>query len=128
YYVYRIVRVMEDTGKCWSNQLGVQFDIRNIEGESRFADDTTVFANPITETSNEDIHDIISQAMSEGWSNDQLANVFDDVFDVWISGDIDKTDFDWLTNPAARPGLGNRLLHWRKEMIARTETTRLANA
>src|SRR5690606_31706270 len=42
---------LEDTGKFWSNQLGVQFDIRNIEGESWFADYTTVFANPITETS-----------------------------------------------------------------------------
>lgn len=119
---------LEDTGKFWSNQLGIQFDIRNIEGESWFTDYVTVFANPITETSNEVIHDVISQAMSEGWSNDTLANVFDDTFDVWITGDIDKTDFEWLTNPAARPGLGNRMLHWRKEMIARTETTRIANA
>lgn len=119
---------LEDTGKFWSNQLGIQFDIRNIEGESWFTDYVTVFANPITDTSNEVIHDVISQAMAEGWSNDTLANRFDDMFDVWISGDIDKTDFDWLTNPAARPGLGNRMLHWRKEMIARTETTRIANA
>lgn len=119
---------LEDIGKFWSAQLGVQFDIRNIEGESWFTDYVTTFANPITDTSNEIIHDVISQAMAEGWSNDTLANRFDDMFDVWISGDIDKTDFEWLTNPAAKPGLGNRLLHWRKEMIARTETTRLANA
>lgn len=119
---------IEDTGKFWSSQLGVQFNIRNIEGEEWFTNYTTVFANPITKNSNEMIHDIIAQAVAEGWSNDELANVFDDTFDYWITGKLGKRDFDWLTRPAARPGLGNRLLHWRKEMIARTETTRLANA
>lgn len=119
---------IEDTGKFWANELGVQFDIRNIEGEDWFTNYTTVFANPITETSNEVVHDVISQAMAEGWSNDTLANTFGDVFDYWIEGDLDKVDFDFLTRPAANPKMGNRLLQWRREMIARTETTRVANA
>lgn len=119
---------IEDTGKFWSAQLGVQFDIRNVESEDWFTSYTTVFANPITETSNEIVHDVLAQAQAEGWSNDEIANKFDDIFDVWLTGDIDPIDFEWLTNPAANPNLGNRLLHWRKELIARTETTRMANA
>lgn len=120
--------VVEDTSKYWSNQLGITFDLRNIEGEAWFTDYVTVFANPITETSNEVIHDVIAQAFEEGWGNDVLANRLDDIYNVWQTGNIDPVDFAWLNNPAANPALGNRMLRWRQEMIARTETTRAANA
>lgn len=123
-----VVTEVEDLGSTWLDQFGTTFSLRNIEGEAWFEDYMLQFANPITQTSNDTIHGVIGLAMEEGWSNDQLANRLGDVYDTWLTGVQDPVDFAWWHSPAANPHLGNRTLQWRRELIARTETTRAANA
>lgn len=123
-----IVTEVSDVGNFWKDQLGLTFNLRNIEGEAWFQDYMLEFANPITDTSNKTIHDLISLGLEDGWSNDLMANRLSDVYDSWTHGGMSATDFDWLHKPAIDPKLGTRVLQWRRELIARTETTRAANA
>lgn len=111
--------LLNDTGNFWAGQLGFEFDIRNIEGELWLQEYKLIFANPITDTSNSEIRNIISIAQKEGWSIDKLSSSIDLVFDQWIYGDVDPIDLDFV-----EPGKP----FWRRELIARTETTRLQNA
>jgi len=123
-----IATEITDVGGFWKDQLGLTFNLRNIEGEAWFQDYILEFANPITDTSKQTIHDLVALGLEEGWSNDLMANRLGDVYDSWTIGGMSATDFDWLHKPAIDPKLGTRVLQWRRELIARTETTRAANA
>ncbi len=123
-----IATEVTDVGEFWKDQLGLTFNLRNIEGEAWFQDYMLEFANPITDTSKATISELISLGLEEGWSNDLMANRLGDVYDSWTHGGMSATDFDWLHKPAIDPKLGTRVLQWRRELIARTETTRAANA
>jgi HK97 family phage portal protein len=117
-FVPLIAGTVRDAGDMWATQLGTSFNLRNIEAEEWFRKYTLEFAQPINATTSEMVHDMVAQALEEGWSNETLQNNFSTVFRTW-AGDGSVEDTDWL---AARSPVN------RAEMIARTETTRAANA
>ena len=116
------VPVMEgvalDVGAEWASALGLQFDVRNLQGEAWFADHVLEFAQPISSTTASDIQNVISQAAAEGWTTHELERRLGQVFDQYISGGIDPSEFDWLQD---------RMPQYRRELIARLETMRAAN-
>lgn len=111
--------MMIDVGKEWAQALGVAFNVRNLRAEEWFMDYVLKFAQPINETSSGVIHDVIGQAMAEGWSPDELTKRLGSVFDQWMTGELSAEDFEWLEQ---------RMPDFRRELIARTELTHAANA
>lgn len=111
--------VMAEVGKEWAGALGIQFDVRNLEGEAFFQDYILNFAQPIMQTTDDDIHAAIAQALAEGWSVPQMQDRLGQIFDQYMKGDLTAEDLAWFKD---------RLPAYRKEMIARTETMRAEGA
>lgn len=111
--------LIRDTGDYWSTELGMAWDVRNLLGEQWFADYTLVFAQPINETSSNVIQGVLAQGQAEGWSIYKMQENLGTLFDQWIQGDLSPEDFEWLED---------RMPPYRRELIARTETTRLQAA
>jgi len=118
-FVPLIEGVMIDAGQEWAAALGVQWNVRNIQGEAWFQNYTLKFAQPITDTSSAVVKDVIAQAMSEGWSIPQMQERLGLVFQQWAEGNLSPDDFEWMQA---------RLPNYRREAIARTETIRASNA
>lgn len=93
--------VYEDTGNFWGTQLGLQFDIRNIEGELALGEYTLKFSDFIAQTNSDEIKAILQIGYSEGFTIETMTNELQDLFGNWEK--------------------------YRSERIARTETTRAAN-
>lgn len=111
--------VMRDSGDEWAAALGVQWNVRNLRGEAWFEDYVLKFAQPISQTSSDTIHEILAQAQAEGWTISEMQDRLGQVFEQWKAGDLSPEDFAWLEA---------RTPPYRREMIARTETIRAANA
>lgn len=90
-----------DTENFWATQLGVQFNIRNIEGELALNQYTLKFSNQIAKTNSDNIKAILQNGYSQGYTIEQMSNEINDLYDGWTK--------------------------WRGELISRTETTRAAN-
>lgn len=93
--------VYEDTGNFWGTQLGLQFDVRNIEGELALDEYTLKFSDFIAKTNSDAIKAILQKGYGQGYTIDKMTNELQDLFNNWES--------------------------YRSERIARTETTRAAN-
>lgn len=110
--------VYDDIGQFWAGTLGLEFDIRNLEGELALQQYTLIFSEYISDTSNNEVKALIQQAFEDGWSIDTMVNRLDLLFEQWKTGSLSPEDFIWMEN---------RSPIWRRELIARTETTRAAN-
>lgn len=111
--------VMLDAGREWANTLGITWDVRNLRGEVWFQNYTLKFAQPITDTSSKAVQDVIAQGQAEGWTIPQFQTHLETLFDQWMKGNLSPQDFEWFEQ---------RLPPYRRELIARTETMRSANA
>lgn len=105
--------VVEDAAEHWKAELGLAFDVRNLEAEAWFSDYTAKFSTPIQDTSERQISAMLQQGQREGWSVPQMQGGLTQMFQQWIAGDVDAADF-----------AGERLPSYRTEAIARTETQR----
>lgn len=108
--------MINDAGNFWGAELGLQWNVRNFLAEEWFATYTLQFAQPINQTSSDFLQGIIAQAQAEGWSIDKMTQRMGQVFDQWKDGNLSAEDLAWVE--ARQP-------QYRREMIARTETTRL---
>lgn len=90
-----------DTENFWGTQLGIQFNIRNLEGELALDQYTLVFSDFVAQTNSDNIKSILQTGYKEGYTIDQMTNSINDLYDGWSD--------------------------WRGELISRTETTRAAN-
>ena len=118
-FVPLINGTMGEAGAEWATTLGVTWDVRSLYGEAWFQEYVLQFANPITETSSEAVQAVLAQAQAEGWSIPQTEKHLGELFEQWMQGDLSAEDFEWFEQ---------RLPAYRREMIARTETIRAANA
>jgi hypothetical protein len=110
--------LVNDVGQMWAVELGHQWTLRNFMAEAWFADYMLVFAKPISQTSSDTIQTILAQAQAEGWSHYTMQERMGHVFQQWMAGDLSPSDFAWLTD---------RMPPYRRELIARTETTRMTS-
>jgi len=83
-----------------------------------FQDYEIQFAQPINDTTNESIRAMLAQADREGWSVDTMTNRLGTMFDQWIKGTLTAADFEWFDE---------RMPVWRRELICRTESIKVAN-
>jgi HK97 family phage portal protein len=111
--------LVRDTGDYWSLELGKQWNVRNLLAEDWFANYTLTFATPINQTTNNALQGILAQAQQEGWGINTMSDNLDLTFGQWMKGDVSPEEFAWLAD---------RLPPYRRELIARTETTRLQGA
>lgn len=111
--------VMVNQGVNWSMALGIRFDGRQLDAEDWFQDYTLKFAQPIGQTTLDDIHVLFEQGLAEGWSINKVQANLGTLFDQYIYGDLTDDDFAWFNS--------RRPPH-RTELIARTETMRASNA
>lgn len=118
-FIPLIEGVVSDTAGDWSTQLGVQFNVRHLLAEDWFGQYTLNFAQPIVSTTETAIHEILGQAMEEGWTIAETQTHLTKIFRQWQTGSISPEEFEWLSD---------RTPPYRAEMIARTETIRAANA
>ena len=114
--------VIIDQGEQWNAQFGMQFDVRNILAETWFEDYVLQFSQDIVEVTQQQMNELLQQAIAEGWGLDKTANRIDLLFDVW-EDQIDREklgeeDRAWIAERRAQP---------RRNMIARTETLRASN-
>lgn len=111
--------LVRDTGDYWSLELGKQWNVRNLLAEDWFSNYTLTFSQPINQTTSDALQGLLAQAQAEGWSIDTMSKNMDQVFRQWMKGDLTDEDFVWLSE---------RMPPYRRELIARTETTRLQGA
>jgi HK97 family phage portal protein len=95
--------VVEDQGDFWLDQLdlGVQFNLRNLPAEEWFAGYMLKFAQPINQTTLDDLHKLITQALENGWTI------------------LTEQEIQWFVDRSPR---------YRRENIARTESQRASNS
>lgn len=110
--------VITDQGNRWANELGLQFDVENLFARDWFNDYTLVFSQQINETTKNTIAAMTAQAQAEGWSIPVMQDRLEQVFAQFMDGDLTSEDFDWFAD---------RMPAYRRELIARTETTRSSN-
>lgn len=96
-----IENIYGDTENFWMSQMGIRFNIRNLEGELALDQYTLVFADQIAQTNSTRIKEILQEGMKQGYTINQMTNQINDIYDGWSD--------------------------WRGELISRTETTRAAN-
>lgn len=118
-FVPILTGLVDDVGLTWKTRFGTQFSLRHLLAEEWFQDYALEFATPINETTSSQIHGILAQAQAEGWTSQTTQRRLGQVFDTWMTGTVDPDMLSWLKE---------RTPEHRVEMIARTETTRLANA
>lgn len=118
--------VVDDQGKSWGVALGMQWDIEPLDAIGWFQDYTLTFAQPIIETTLNDLHKLITQAMGEGWSIPQLSKQLELVFDRYLDPDF-TLDGRGLTEQE-RAWFEERSPRFRRDLISRTETIRASNA
>lgn len=111
--------LMVEQGEEWAAALGLQFDIRQLDAEEWFADYMLTFAQPINQTTLDTLHNMIEQALAEGWSIPTMQKHLGDVFQQWMNGDLSEDEFAWFNS---------RMPPYRTDMIARTETMRASNS
>jgi len=111
--------VIEDQGNAWNAAFGMQFNVRNLFAEQWFQEYVLVFAQPILETTSNDMSAMLRQAMEEGWDIPTMSGHLEEIFQQYITGDLSPEHFDWFER---------RMPPYRRELIARTETIRASNA
>ena len=95
--------IVSDSGdEASTAELGVKFDLSNQDVIDFIKSYAFKFAQEISETSADDVRDIMTQAEQSGWSVKELGDALFEKFDDW-----DST---------------------RADLVARTETIRAANA
>ena len=112
--------VVTDQGERWAVRLGLQFDVQNLYARDWFNRYELVFAQPINETTEREIAQIMNRAQREGTSAPKIQRQLEDLFERYITGSLpDDPEYDWYTE---------RTPPHRTEAIARTETVRASNA
>jgi hypothetical protein len=109
-----------DQGEQWAARLGVTFDVQNLGAREWLRDYTLVFAQPINQTTSENISQILARAQADGSSIPKIQKQLDALFERYTSGMLpDDPEWEWFTD---------RTPAYRKELIAKTECIRASNA
>jgi len=118
--------LIEDQGNAWNVAFGMQFNVRNLFAEEWFEDYLINFAQEIDRTTNDNLTEMLQQAMREGWTVDEARKQIDLQFDQYIEGNqVDCTQGDLS---ATEQWFCDRQPKYRREAIARTETIRASSA
>ncbi len=104
-----------DQGERWGKVLGTTVNRDQLRASEWFKTYTLKFADPITQTSSDQIAEMLAQAQAEGWSIPKAQDGLDTMFKQWVAGDVSPEDWEFATQ---------RLPAYRTEAIARTETIR----
>jgi len=109
-------------GEQLNSTYGMTFDVRNLFGEDWYRSYEMAFADPIADTSMDEIRDLFSRAFAEGASVPDMERSLDALFQQWASGDLSDAQRERTLFAE------ERLPPYRLETIARTETIRMSNA
>lgn len=111
--------LMSDMIKMLDKELEWQTPITDILTGQWFTEHTIKFAQPINATSELAIRQLIEQGIMDGWSIPTTQKHLKTLFEQWMGGSLTPDMFEWLNA---------RMPEFRRELIARTETIKAANA
>lgn len=118
--------VVTAQGAQWHETLQLAANLPITPAGIWFQDYTLVFAQPINQTTLDDLHKLITQALEGGWGirdmEKQLALTFDKYLDPAFTLEgrkLTEQEKKWFMDRSPR---------YRREVIARTETLRASNA
>lgn len=112
--------IVTDQGERWATRLGVEFDVENLRARDWFNEFELRFAQPINETTEREIAQVLNRAQAEGSSVPEVQRQLEAMFEREIEGRLpEDPEFEWFTE---------RTPPFRTETIARTETIRSSNA
>jgi HK97 family phage portal protein len=125
-FVPLLEALIAEHGADLNATFGMSFDVRNLFAEKWWREYQLKFAQDILFTTKADVHQIVAQAVKEGWSipqmQKQLGLTFDRYIDPAFTLDgrkLTDEEIQWFTD---------RQPAYRTENIARTETMRAENA
>jgi len=87
--------------------------IDNFLRSQTFDEYVLKFAQPINQTTGENLSTLLKSAMDEGWSIPKTSGHLETMFKQYMQGD--QADFEWFAD---------RMPPYRRDMIARTESIR----
>lgn len=90
-----------------------------LEDQLWFSHYIAEFADPISLTSERTLSAVLQQGVMQGWNTQEMSNAIDLTFQQWMHGNVSKEDYAFVQE---------RLPPHRRELIARTETTRAVSA
>ncbi len=118
--------IIVDQGEELNATFGMQFNIRNLFGEKWFESYTLKFSQPILQTTLDDVHKLVGQALAKGWSIPQMQKQLELTFDRYLEPGF-TVDGRGLTDEETQ-WFNDRRPAYRTENIARTESLRAENA
>ncbi len=119
-FVPLIRGLVADHAGNWEAQFGVEFDVPSIFSLEWFQDYELRFAQPIMQTTSNDISDLLLRGQLEGWGLAKTRNALGLLFDRYTSNaSLSEEQRAWF---------GDRMPTYRRELIARTETIRASGA
>lgn len=110
--------VVAEQGARWAAQLGLQFDVEDLFARDWFNHYLLKFADQINQTTKEITAKIIAMGQAEGWSIATMQGHIEAAYRQMAYGDVEPDDLEWYEE---------RMIPYRAELIARTETTRSSN-
>ena len=118
--------VISDQTDTLNVAFGMQFDVRNLLAEAWFKDYTMTFAQPILETTHQDVSEMLRQAMENGWTIPEMEKQLNMTWEKYTDPDftlegrkLTDEELQWFTDRSPK---------YRRELIARDQTMRGSNA
>lgn len=108
-----------------STTFGMDFSLVSVLANEWIENYKLQFADPIADTSKEQIQAILEQASFEGWSIPQIRENLELLFEQWAEGDLSEMTEEEREQTYFAT---ERLPPYRTETIARTEMLRASNA
>lgn len=111
-----IVGTARDVNDVWTAELGIQFNVQNLVElyALEFEAYEMTFAQPILDTTREDLFALLHTARQQGWTIERLNNAIDDLWSVYLRDEaLSDEERQWFVDRTPR---------YRVEMIARTES------
>jgi len=113
-----VIRRGEEMAKDLA-EFGFRFDVQNLQARDWFNKYTLRFAQPICDTTNNDIRRLLAGVKRSGKTLSETQNYLTSMFRAYQGETLDPDEWAWYEE---------RLPRHRTENIARTETLRAANA
>lgn len=118
--------VAEDQAENWSGAFGIQFDIRNPFVQPFLQDYAMTFSEPILDTTQKDLLEMLRQADVNGWSVDEMVKQIDLTWERYLDPTftldgrrLTDDELQWFIDRSPR---------YRKSLIARDQAMRVSNA
>ncbi len=109
---------MTDHVEALNAEFGMTFAVRDLLAEAWFENYLLKFAQPLVQTSSDELSTLLQQGQREGWSIPEAQRHIETLFRGWMRGDLTPEQWEWAEQ---------RMPPHRTELIARTASIQASN-